>query len=370
MYFLRNKVIRIARLKLAVAFISAYAFAAVAFWLYVHRADEPYFIYEALGAHIMSGLSFIIFTSPKPRALPGIAFYYPRIAALFTVFMPLIGLIGISMTLIVSRVFMVSHGLAEEYKEKAYEGVGTDVELPTDVTEFLYDEVDVHPIADILAGDDIGMKRGAVNLLRRIGSAEAVRLLRKSISDENAEVRFYAHTALTRLEEDYAESLDKARFRVDRYGSAQSYAELALICRNYARSGLPEKNMQEQSQAQACENWEIAVKMDPENLDFQMRLAEAYCEKGEYPKALDIYQQTALFPDQELESRLGICRVFFELGNYLALFQQVSEMRGRPVPPTSDPFKLNTYNFWREFFDQVEEAKETYDDFDSEGVLI
>nr|WP_239057205.1 HEAT repeat domain-containing protein [Desulfovibrio sp. JC010] len=330
------------------AFAASYLFESGAVWLYLNRAEGHWHIYAAVAAHLLSGLSFILFTSPKPRAVPGMAFYYPRIAALFTIFMPLIGLAGISMTLFTSRILMRSQGLAEEYKEKAYEGGGIDVDLPTDITEFLYDEVDVHPIADILAGDDMEMKRGAVNLLRRIGSAEAVNLLRKSLSDESAEVRFYAHTALTRLEEDYAEAVDKARFRAERYDSAQAHAELASVYRNYARSGLPEVNMQERSMVLACEHWRKAVEKDEGNKDYLMRLAESCVESREFTEALHIYRGMIVDPELELESRLGICRVFFDMGNFIALFQEVEQLRARPELKAQDPFKKLIYNFWLE----------------------
>lgn len=362
MYFLRSRVIRVARLQFFAAFIAAYLFEGGTIWLYLHRDDSPYFIYAAVASHIMAGLSFPLFTAAKPRALPGVGFYYPRLAALFTIFLPFIGLPGISLTLLAALIFMESHGLAEEYKEKAYEGGGLDVDLPTDVTEFLYDEVDIHPIADILSGDDMGMKRGAVNLLRRIGSAEAVKLLRKSLSDENAEVRFYAHTALTRLEEDYAESIDKAHFQVERYDSAKAHAELAKVCRNYARSGLPEVNMQEQSMRSACEHWKIAAEKEPEETNHRMRLAEAYCENHRYQQSYDIYKETMMIPELELESRLGICRIFFETGNYIALFQAVEEMRARIGLESSDPFKAVVYNFWMEkLFDNSEHDEAGYE---------
>lgn len=355
MYFLRNRVIRMARLKFAAAFVSAYLCEGGAVWLYLQRDISDNYIYAAIATHLLSALSFLLFTTAKPRSVPGIGYYYPRIAALFSVFMPLIGLVGISLTLLMARVFMTSHGLAEDYKEKAYEGTGVDVDLPTDVTEFLYDEVDVHPIADVLSGDDMGMKRGAVNLLRRIGSAEAVKLLRKSLSDENAEVRFYAHTALTRLEEDYAQSLEKVRLKAERYDSAQAHAELAITCRNYARSALPEVNMQEQSMDYACKHWEIAVEKDPENHDFSMRLAEVYTETRKFAEALKIYKSMYDYPDLEMEACLGVCRVFFEMGNYVSLFQEVREMQSRPALDSSDPFRAKVYNFWIESFPEEEE---------------
>ncbi|NDV22094.1 HEAT repeat domain-containing protein [Desulfovibrio sp. JC022] len=348
MYFLRSRVIRMARLRLLGSFVASYLFEGGAVWLYLNREAVSWYVYAAITAHVFSGLSFILFTAPKPWALPGMGFYYPRIAALFTLFMPLIGLFGISMTLLAARVFMQSHGLAEEYKEKAYEGSGLDVDLPTDITGFLYDEVDVHPIADILSGDDMEMKRGAVNLLRRIGSAEAVSLLRKSLSDESAEVRFYAHTALTRLEEDYADAVDKARFRAEKYDSAQAHAELASTYRNYARSGLPEVNMQVRTMAFACEHWRKAVEKDQENKDYLMRLAESYVESKSFSESLHIYRETMKDPELELESRLGICRTFFEMGNFIALFQEVEQLRAQPELKSADPFKTLIYNFWME----------------------
>ncbi|WP_320174885.1 HEAT repeat domain-containing protein [Maridesulfovibrio sp.] len=337
-----------ARMRLLGAFTASYIFEGGAVWFYLNREAVSWYVYAAIGAHVFSALSFVLFTASKPRALPGIAFYYPRMAALFTVFMPLIGLAGITLTLLMSRVFMKSYGLAEDYKEKAYEGGGVDIDLPSDITEFLYDEIDVHPIADILTGDDMEMKRGAVNLLRRIGSAEAVKLLRKSLSDESAEVRFYAHTALTRLEEDYAEAVDKACFRADKYDSPQSHAELASVYRNYARSGLPEVNMQERSMGLACEHWRKAVEKDQENKDYLMRLAEAYLESRAFSEALHIYRETIKEPVLEMESRLGICRTFFEMGNFVALFEEVEKLRARPELESPDPFKALIYNFWRE----------------------
>ncbi|WP_320005759.1 HEAT repeat domain-containing protein [Maridesulfovibrio sp.] len=335
-----------ARLRLMGAFTASYLFEGGAVWLYLNRDSVHWYIYAAIVAHLLCGFSFVLFTVAKPRALPGIAFYYPRIAALFSLFLPVIGLVGVSVTLFSARIIMKSYGLAEDYKEKAYEGSGTDIDLPTDISEFLYDEVDVHPIADILSGDDMEMKRGAVNLLRRIGSAEAVSLLRKSLSDESSEVRFYAHTALTRLEEDYADALDKAKFRAERYDSAQSHAELASTYRNYARSGLPEVNMQEQSMASACEHWRIAVFKDQENKDYLMRLAESCTENREFNEALHIYRNNLNDPDLEMESRLGLCRIFFEIGNFIALFNEVEQLRSRPELKSADPFKTLIYNFW------------------------
>jgi tetratricopeptide (TPR) repeat protein len=359
----KQKIIRITRLRFLGSFLAAYVFEALALWFYLYRADNEYFVWLAAAAHITSAFSFILVTAARRGALYGVGFYYPRLAALFSFFMPVIGLIGISITLFISLIFMHKHGLAEDYRQKSYEGHGLDVELPTDVTEFLYDEVDVHPIADVLAGEDLGMKRGAINLLRRIGSAEAVKLLRKSISDENTEIRFYAHTALTRLEEDYAESIEKSRFRAERYDSAPAHAEMAKTYRNYARSGLPERNMRSGIMEQACDHWKIAVEKDPENFEYKLLFAEVLCEIGHYGEALDIYSYTIDFPEYELESRLGLCRAYFETGEYPLLFNELRKMNSKPTPESSDPFKLGLYNFWKDFIKKDEKILEVSDDF-------
>ncbi len=330
------------------AFAASYLFEGGALWLYLYRDVVHWYIFAALAAHLLAGLSFLLLTAPKPRALPGMAFYYPRIAALLTLCMPLLGLFGISMTLFAARVLMHRYGLAQEYREKAYSGREFEIDLPSDITEFLYEEVDIHPITDILDGDDMEKKRGAVNLLRRIGSAEAVGLLRKSLSDTNAEVRFYAHTALTRLEEDYARATDKARFRAERYDSPKAHAELASVYRNYARSGLPEPGMQERSMHLACEHWKAAIARDEGNKDYLIRLAQACIESKNFSEALGIYRDMIADPEFELEARMGICQIFFETGDFRSLFQEVEQLQSRPALQSVDPFKTLMYHFWME----------------------
>lgn len=166
--------------------------------------------------------------------------------------------------------------------------------------------------------------------------------------------------------------MDKARFRVSRYDSAQSHAELASTCRNYARSGLPERNMQSQSMEFACRHWEIAVQKESQNMDYQMRLAEVYCESGFFSEALEIYRRTVEFPEFELESSLGICRVYFDQRDYPTLYRQVQEMSSKPTPRSYDPFKLGVYNFWISYFkvNEDEEWDDAHGSLNADGVLL
>lgn len=344
MSFLRDRVIRAARIRFGAAFLAAYLFEGCALFLYYNDGITVKSLLGVIILHILSALSFLA-VKAKRRSLPGIGYYYPRMAALCSLFLPVIGLCGISLTFFALN-FMKSQGLAKEYKEKPFENEAVDVELPADITGFLFDEIDIHPIADILAGDDIGMKRGAVNLLRRIGSSEAVSLLRKSLSDSNSEVRFYAHTALTRLEEDYVNLIEDARFRAERFGKAKNHAELAFAYGNYSGSGLPEVNMQTYYLDLSRQEWEKALEKDPGNLDYRLKLAAVCVDGGKFSQAVDLYRETIQVEGAELESRLGICRAYFEKGDFSSLFAEVDEMRSRPVPEDENPFNKLVYNFW------------------------
>lgn len=354
MLFMRARVIFLARVRFAAAFASAWGFEILAVLLLGGFFVQKPQYFWALGAHFMSAASFLAVT-PKPRSIPGIGYYYPRFAAMLTFFLPGLGIVGISLTMLGLR-YMKSQGLAEEYKEKSFEDEVFNVEVPTDITSFLLDEIDVHPIADILAGEDVPMKRGAVNLLRRIGSAEAVALLRKSLSDSNAEIRFYAHTALTRLEEDYVRQIEDSRFKAERFERPKSYAELAMTYRNYARSGLPETSMQQYYLQKSCEAWEKALEKDPVNLEYRLKLAEEYADSGRYDESVKIYRNTALNPEAEMESRLGICRAYFEQGDYESFFREVDDLRARPVPEGGDPYRMLVYNFWMDREGQYEQG--------------
>lgn len=118
--------------------------------------------------------------------------------------------------------------------------------LPTaeDVERFITEEVDVAPLADILKGDDIALKRGAILSLSRLPKREAVSLLKSALSDPSREIRYYAGNALSEMEREFNDHIYRLLREIERSPMRlERYTRLANLILEYATSGLLEPVM-------------------------------------------------------------------------------------------------------------------------------
>ncbi len=100
-------------------------------------------------------------------------------------------------------------------------------------------ELDFIPLVEILAGDDIQQKRGAIEQLTRLRTKEAVRILMSHRSDPSMEMRFYANASLVRIKREFDEALDAARQQMQMDSdNVMSRLNLAKIYVRMAESGL------------------------------------------------------------------------------------------------------------------------------------
>ncbi len=109
---------------------------------------------------------------------------------------------------------------------------------------FLMAEVDVSPLKDILAGDDVPLKRGAILSLSRLPRSDAVQLLKRALSDESREIRYYASNALSEMEKEFNDRIFRLVREVDRSPTtAERHVELARIVLDYTDAGLLDPGM-------------------------------------------------------------------------------------------------------------------------------
>lgn len=100
-------------------------------------------------------------------------------------------------------------------------------------------EMDFVPLVEILAGDDMNLKRGAVEQLTRLRTPEAIAVLMSHRSDPSMEMRFYVNASLARIKKELDESLDAARYQMHMESdSVADRLNLAKVYLQYARSGL------------------------------------------------------------------------------------------------------------------------------------
>lgn len=120
----------------------------------------------------------------------------------------------------------------------------TTAPKPVDADRFILDEVDVAPLRDILAGDDVALKRGAILSLSRLPRREAVILLKTALADENREIRYYAGNALSEMEREFNDRIFRLVREIERAPTrTEHHIRLAGLILDYADIGLLDQGM-------------------------------------------------------------------------------------------------------------------------------
>jgi len=217
------------------------------------------------------------------------------------------------------------------------------VERVEDMDSFLMEEASVEPILEILKGSDVGLKRGAVNLLGNIGGKEAVGLLKESLSDPSPEVRFYAHATLAKLDDSYTQSIKTAE-RQTQDEASESFAALGNAFVRYAESGLVEDVVRRQLLDRATRAFEQALDHGVGDGRLLVTLGYLHLSQGELEKAREAFARTPEGPAW-VESLLGLCEIAYEKRDFTTLHTLRLELASADFK-SEDPMKLVMFQFW------------------------
>jgi len=249
-------------------------------------------------------------------------YYFSHLTAWIGFFMPMIGLFGCLCVYVSIIGFIKSKGLAEDYQEETSYKVEEDP-LPESVKNheaFLSNELDVEPIRDILSSDDPDMKRGAVDYLGRIGTPEAVRILKNCLADDSPEVRFMSHTMLGRIDEKHMRRIKTIQSELSKASSEDQPAlqeKLGYAYKAYADSELMEISTRDyylkQSEEAYMANLKLTKSDDPNIL---FTLAQIYTTLNESDNA-KFYFEKAFKSGLEVDAYMLALRAMVGLAEWL-----------------------------------------------------
>lgn len=195
-----------------------------------------------------------------------------------------------------------------------------------DLEEKLADARDIIPAADALMGQDPGLKRGAIEVLAKMRSPEAIAMVIRARTDPDPEIRFYATTAMTRITRDYDTEVSGAEHEMyQRPGNMRAQLALHGIRCEYARSGLLEPATAAMMLLQSRE-W-LA---EPSAHDIDALILLFMVERQLDPmKALKILDQLSV-RDTEQKSRWAREKVAlaFEVGRYGEVSRLMQDLQG------------------------------------------
>jgi tetratricopeptide (TPR) repeat protein len=170
-------------------------------------------------------------------------------------------------------------------------------------------DLQIQPLVDILRQPNSELKRAAIAMLGRRGSHEAMRLLRRALTDPDPDVRSDAAVTLSCLEDTVNRALSQAVAQgLDSPHSAKRYADL---CYRYATSDLLDAATSRYYLAQARDALQWVTALQPEQAEAWTDLARVYYDLGEEAaawQALDRAQ--ALRPGHVATYLLGMDMAF------------------------------------------------------------
>ena len=273
---------RIIGLAVWIAGLALHSACLLAVWRF-HTGNQPLMAAVALGLLLASSVVFI---------LPGLfarQWYATRstfygFTAAVTLCLPGIGIIGCLFALLCSKLLLRQKNKTKEFKLMIEADLGDDSRWITRkrVGQVLADEIAIEPVIDVLQGDDPDLKRGAVKLLQRIGTPNAVGLLRQSLSDQFPEVRFYAHSALTELEDGFSTRIQDLIAKLQETPSALTYRLLGQQYRTYADSGLADEIARRQHLESCCDALIKSLALEPGHNQTMLLLGQALLEQVVY----------------------------------------------------------------------------------------
>ncbi len=154
--------------------------------------------------------------------------------------------------------------------------------------------LNVEPLVEIIrgrAGTDL--KRGAIETLQNLMSPQAVKLLRECLQDHDSEVRFFASSALSRIEERLNAALRGARGKLAEKPDGEGFLRLGktyfefVYLEFYDRAGLS------YYLDEAIRCFEQAVAADAGNTEALRALEKAYLAAGKSDAAQSIHETAA-----------------------------------------------------------------------------
>jgi len=203
-----------------------------------------------------------------------------------------------------------------------------------DINLFIHDELNVDPIIDILNGSDDNLKRGAVEFLVQLSTPEAVKLIKKCLTDNNTEIRFYAHSNLTKLDEKFnrrirellSNNLNSESNKIKR----KNFFKLGNAYREYAKSGLLDKETSFHYSSLANEAYTKYLKKNPNDISTIIILGRLNDELKKYDEAVKFYATAINAGSKSAEPFLGLCKVYYDhknMGAFIKIIKKMNQMK-------------------------------------------
>ena len=320
------------KLPFILLWIFAFLLSVLAGWtaIQIHLENlSKMYIFLFIGLHLLSTASIFLSPFVYPFKEDSNIRFHANLSGCISFFLPVIGAIGCTIMFFTIKNIIKPKGLVDVFQDstKRYVEKILFEEEVKDINLFMHYELNVDPIIDILDGNDDNLKRGAIEFLLKLSTPEAVKLIKKCLTDNNTEVRFYAHSSLTKLDEKYNHNIsEELSLNKSDKVTEKSYFNIGNVYREYAESGLLDKETAFHYSSLAIEAYRTYLKENPTDTQTMIYLGKLDCDAKNYENAIEFYVTAIKMGSKSAEAFLGLCKVYYDQKNMNALAQTVQKM--------------------------------------------
>lgn len=198
-------------------------------------------------------------------------------------------------------------------------------------------ELDLMPLSEILLGDDLAMKRGAIEQLVVIKTPEVIQLLHQYRTDPSVDIRFFVTNALSRIKKEYEEQLAAAKeeMKKDIYDIPKR-SFLAKSYLLYARSGLSDETMKRSYEGEALYHLQFSAQDEQAPEEIFWMLIDLYRSHKDWDHVLQLCELLEQRGGQIREEiLLAKVETLFQLHRFRDLVSLLQRARQKNIPLNS-----------------------------------
>lgn len=213
------------------------------------------------------------------------------------------------------------------------------------IVEAVSAELMVQPLVDIMMEDDVKLRRGAVNVMKRLPKKDAVRLLKQSLSDKSVEIRFYAAVGLSEIESEINSNIEMAKKEIERVpDSINAYITLANSYSEYFECGILDDVTARYYLDLAIEGYYKICQMGGGNINILNSLGNLESKRGRISEAIAKFEKVCEIDPDNIYANVGIIELLYASGRVDEAAKRARKIIAK-MPETKGPMR-ELVKFW------------------------
>lgn len=312
-------------------------------WLAAGLCEGGFFWFldaEAVLALALHGAALLLLIFSVPFVSP-----WRPVFLLFTGLFPVLGWLGSAVLYASAIFFPPKPPIGEEALWWEGPSIKPILSRPLARREQVARELDFLPLADVLAGQDVDLKRGAVEKLAQFKTPEAIQVLLAHRGDPSIEVRFYVTTALTRIKRELDEELDAAKkqMKKDVY-KISGRIFLAKVYLQYSRSGLLDPVTANAYELEAQYHLDFSLQSEFASVEAFQLLIGIYLGRKNWERALQVVK---LLEGRAKASPEDLAKIRIDILYRSGRYEEIPKTLAEQAVIFSDPHWQAMAHWWR-----------------------